>query len=230
MKQIKLEQVSRHYGRHFALHRVSTQIKAGEITALMGANGAGKTTLLNILAGIEEPSTGEVLYDRWSWKQFAKHGRHLVGWVSHSALLYMDLTGRENLHFYANMYGIEDAAARCEKWLDLVGLTGSADRRAEVYSRGMVQRLTIARALLHEPDLLLLDEPLTGLDREARAQMGELFKAQREQGKIVILSTHDLHTLAMICDRMLILRKGQLLHDAAPSTKHELIDTYERFA
>lgn len=230
MKHIKLEQVSRHYGRHFALHRVSTNIRAGEITALMGSNGAGKTTLLNILAGIEAPSSGEVHYDAWSWQQFAKHGRHLVGWVSHSALLYMDLTGRENLEFYASMYGLNKIKAHCTQWLERVGLSESADRRVSVYSRGMVQRLTIARALLHNPELLLLDEPLTGLDREARAQMGDLFLAQRDQGKVVILSTHDLHTLSTICDRMLVLRKGQLQHDGTPNSRGELIETYEQFA
>lgn len=230
MKSIALTQVSRHFGRHFALHKVTTTIESGQITALMGANGAGKTTLLNILAGIEEPSTGTITYDAWSWKQFARHGRHLVGWVSHDPLLYLDLTGRENLLFYARMYQLPESEELAQRWLHRVGLSEAADRRVDVYSRGMIQRLTIARALLHDPSLLLLDEPLTGLDRKARAEMSELLEEQKRLGKIILLSTHDLHTLSAICDRMLILRKGKLLHDSTSTDRTQLIDIYEKFA
>lgn len=230
MKQIALKEISRHFGRHFALHRVSLTLRAGEVSAIMGANGAGKTTLLNILAGVEEPSSGQVSYDAWDWKQFSRHGRHLVGWVSHAPLLYMDLTGRENLTFYATMYGLSDAETRCQRWLERVGLEQAADKRVETYSRGMVQRLTIARALLHDPALLLLDEPLTGLDRKARAEMGELFLEQRAAGKILLMSTHDLGALSTICDRMFILRKGKLVHESTPQDAASLIDIYERHA
>lgn len=230
MKSIELKQVSRHFGRHFALHKVSATIQGGQITALMGANGAGKTTLLNILAGIEEPSSGAIAYDAWSWKQFARHGRHLVGWVSHDPLLYLDLTGRENLLFYARMYRLAESEALTQRWLERVGLKEAADRRVDVYSRGMIQRLTIARALLHDPSLLLLDEPLTGLDRKARSEMSALLDEQRQLGKIILLSTHDLHTLSAICDRMLILRKGKLLHDSPLEDRTQIIETYEKFA
>ncbi len=230
MKTVQLNQVSRHFGRHYALHKISATLHAGEVTALMGANGAGKTTLLNILAGIEEPSSGNIKYDSWSWPQFSKHGRRLVGWVSHAPLLYPDLTGMENLTFYAQMYNLKNTHELCTSWLKQVGLTEAAHKRVEVYSRGMIQRLTIARALLHDPSLLLLDEPLTGLDRQARQEMSELFLKQKEQGKILVLSTHDLITLSTICDRMFVLRKGRLLHESTPQDKEDLIATYEQFA
>ena len=230
MKRIELKQISRHYGRHFALHRLDMTLRAGEITGIMGANGAGKTTLLNLLAGIEEPSAGTIQYDSWSWARFATKGRRRIGWISHAPLLYEDLTGEENLRFYAQMYGLDDTEGCCARWLERVGLSDSATKRVEVYSRGMVQRLTIARALLHDPELLLLDEPLTGLDRAARAQMGALLLEERARGKLVVLSTHDLHALSSICDRMVILRKGRLVHEGRAQDRAELIATYERFA
>ncbi len=230
MKEVELTQVSKHFGRHFALHRVDITFQAGELTAIVGANGAGKTTLLNILATLERPSRGRVRYDTYEWEEFARRGRGLIGWVSHQRLLYDDLTGRENLTFYAQMHGLEDISADVERWLDRVGLTDAADRTVSAYSRGMVQRLTIARAMLNDPRLILLDEPLTGLDRAGREDMAELFAELKERQKILVLTTHDLHALGAMCDTLVVLRKGKLVARAHPEDTMEVIHLYETHA
>ena len=230
MRSVRVEEVSQVFGRHYALHRVSMSFEAGSLTALLGGNGAGKTTLLNILATLERPSSGEVYYDRNRWATVARRGRAHVGWVSHAALVYEDLTGRENLTFYARMYGLEAPAKQSERWLARVGLEEAADQRVAGYSRGMLQRLSVARALLHDPSLLLLDEPLTGLDRQWRAKIGVLFGELRERGKIIVMSTHDLHALDGLCDRVGILKRGKLQHLGQASSAAQIIAAYEEHA
>lgn len=230
MKQVTLKEVSRAYGRHFALHRVSTSFKAGSITALLGGNGAGKTTLLNILATLEAPTKGSIHYDKNPWTLFSKKGRQHIGWVSHEPLLYPTLTGRENLSFYARMYGVKQAQERLEPLLEQVAMSAHADQRVETYSRGMVQRLTIARALLHDPSLLLLDEPLTGIDRQGRVMIKTLFETLRQQGKILIMSTHDLHILGDLCQRLDILKRGKLVFSERVTDTQDIIQAYEAHA
>ncbi len=231
MRRIVLEQVSRAYGRSFALHRVSMTLEAGTLTALLGANGAGKTTLLNILATLEPPSQGQVFYDRNRWASFAKRGRQHVGWVSHDALLYEDLSGRENLRFTAKMYGLTDAERRIDALLERVGMTHAAEQRVLTYSRGMVQRMTIARALLHDPSLILLDEPLTGLDQRGRADIMALFDELRSAGKLLVMSTHDLHALCGHTDQLCILKAGRLMHCApSPLNDNALLSAYQAYA
>lgn len=229
MKRVLLEGVSRAYGRAFALHRVSTSFAAGSATALLGGNGAGKTTLLNILATLDAPTSGRVLYDALTWAQVARRGRLAIGWVGHDPLLYPNLSGAENLAFYTRMYGIDDPSL-ADRLLARVGMADARSRLVRDCSRGMVQRLTIARALLHDPALLLLDEPLTGLDRAGRADLSELFAELRAQGKILILSTHDLHTADALCDRALFLRRGRLAHDTLLTSPGDLLRAYEEHA
>lgn len=209
---VELNEVSRAFGRTFALHRVSLTFEAGTLTALLGANGAGKTTLMNIVATLDRPTSGAVRYGGLSFSQFARSGRRELGWVSHDALLYDDLTGRENLRFYGQMYGVPAADDVAERWLERVGLADVGDRRVRAYSRGMRQRLSVARALLHDPSLVLLDEPLTGLDRDGRRLLLDLFAEIRDAGKIVIMITHDLHVSQAIVDRVVVLRRGKLAY------------------
>ena len=230
MRQVTLKEVSRAYGRHFALHRVSSTFEAGSITALLGGNGAGKTTLLNILATLDAPTKGSIHYDQNPWALFSKKGRQHVGWVSHEPLLYPTLTGRENLTFYARMYGLRDPHERLESLLAQVAMDAHADQRVENYSRGMVQRLTIARALLHDPSLLLLDEPLTGIDRQGRATIKALFESLRQQGKILVMSTHDLHILGDMCQRLDILKRGKLVFSERVTDTQDIIHAYEAHA
>lgn len=230
MRQITLDGVSRVYGRTFALHRVSMTLEAGTLTALLGGNGAGKTTLLHILAALEAPSSGAVSYDAIPWARFAKSARQHVGWVSHDALVYGDLSGAENLIFYAQMYGLDDPPGLAARWLDRVGLSDAAERRVRAYSRGMLQRLSVARALLHDPSLILLDEPLTGMDRQGRRDMAEVFAELRARKKILVMSTHDLHALGGLCTHLGVLRQGTLATYQPVGSDADIPALYEQFA
>ena len=212
MKQIELVDVSRAFGRMFALHRVSLTLQQASVTALVGGNGAGKTTLLNILATLDRPTAGQLSYDGVGHVQFARSARQRIGWVSHDTLVYDDLSGRENLRFFASMYGLSDPESLAERWLDRVGLADVGDRRVHTYSRGMRQRLSVARALLHEPELVLLDEPLTALDQQGRGVILELLAALRDRGAIVVLITHDLRIADDVVDQVVVLRQGKLTY------------------
>ncbi len=209
MKSIRLIDVSRAFGRTFALHRINLELEPGSTTILLGANGAGKTTLLNILATLDAPTSGQLVYGEGiDWQTFARRGRKNIGWVSHDSLVYDELTGLENLEFYANLYGVDRQS--CKGWLEKVGLSDAADQMVRNYSRGMRQRLSIARALLHAPSMLLLDEPLTGLDRDGREDILALLAALRDQGRFVVMITHDLDLPADFVDNLAILNRGQL--------------------
>jgi heme exporter protein A len=202
--------VSKAYGRERALGAVDLTMRAGEAVALVGPNGAGKSTLVGILATLIQPSTGEV---RFGGERAAGRHRGAIGVIAHDSLCYGDLSGRENLAFFARLYRLPDGPARVEELLARVGIAAAADRAARTYSRGMLQRLAVARALLHRPRLLLLDEPFTGLDREGTAVLGELLRDERRRGAILFLVSHDLEPLPGLVDRALVLRRGRLVHD-----------------
>lgn len=223
MNRIVVDEVSRVYGRNFALHRVSLDFQSGTVTALIGGNGAGKTTLLNILATLDRPTSGKIRYDDVGFDAFAKSGRRDIGWVSHESLLYADLSGRENLQFYARLYGLDNPPALATEWLENVELADVGDRRVSAYSRGMRQRLSVARALLHDPGILLLDEPLTGLDKPGRERLLDVFAGQRDRGKIIVMITHDLAVTASLVDTVVVLKRGKLTYRGAESS---LIDAY----
>jgi heme exporter protein A len=230
MQAITLDSVSRVYGRIFALHRVSATFRAGRVTALVGDNGSGKTTLLTILATLEAPTDGSITYDDVGWKSFADNYRDRVGWIAHDSLVYEELTGRENLTFYADMYGTGADDSSIEGWLERVGLAEAADRRVSAYSRGMQQRLSIARALLHDPDLLLLDEPLTGLDRKGRRTVIALIDEWRRRQKLIILASHDLQTLDQLADTVAIMQRGKLARMADADDIDSVADLYREHA
>jgi heme exporter protein A len=230
MRRVELREVSRAYGRAFALHRVSMGFDAGTLTALLGGNGAGKTTLLTMLATLEAPTQGEICYDEISWARMARAGRQHIGWVGHDPLLYRDLSGRENLLFYAKMYGLKSPDILVDKWLERVKMTDAAARRVHTYSRGMVQRLTLARALLHSPQLLLLDEPLTGLDQQGKLVIHEVLAELRAAGCVVVMSTHELHALDGVCTHVAILKRGKLAAHAPATTVSDVLRIYEAHA
>lgn len=232
IKRVRVQNLFHFFGnaRTPALRDVTLDFERATLTGLVGGNGAGKTTLLHLLATLLALEEGSILYGKTTWKVFRRKGRRRIGWVSHDPLVYGDLTGRENLRFYATMYGLERADALCARWLETVSLTHAADRRVVTYSRGMVQRLTIARALLHDPDLVLLDEPLTGLDQAGREDMTELFLGLKASGKILVMSTHDLHSLAALCDRLAVLRSGALTLVEGVGGLPDVLGAYEKHA
>ena len=228
--KLTLQQVSRTFGREFAVHRVNLELTAGSITAFAGDNGAGKTTLLNLIATVDEPSSGQILYDDAPLAKFRRHARHRIGWISHASLLYDELTARENLLFFARMYGVENRRDHVAGWLERVGLDADADRRVRNFSRGMKQRLTIARALLQNPQLLLFDEPATGLDQQGNRFVVDLLHQLRDRERIVIVVSHDFELLEQITDRLVILRRGRVSYDRQLDADTDLAHTYRQHA
>ena len=197
----------------FTLGPLSFVVRPGERVALLGANGAGKTTLLRILAGLTRPLRGTVLVGGRDLHADPE-ARRSVGFVSHSALLYEDLTPRENLAFTAALHHIHAPAAIIAHALEVAGLSARADRPTRGFSRGMLQRLSLARATLHDPPVLLLDEPFTGLDAESsRALVGRI-TADRDRDRAIVAVTHDPEVLWPAATRVVVLEAGKVVIDA----------------
>src|SRR4051794_22846562 len=203
MRAIELADVGRAYGERVALAGVTLALDEGETLAVFGANGAGKTTLLRILATLLRPQRGvaRVLGRELPREGWAVRGR--IGFLGHEPLLYRDLTARENLHFHARLHGV--APARVDALLEAVGLRARADDPVQTFSRGMVQRTAVCRAVLHAPELLLLDEPFAGLDPGAAAAVAPLIG----EGTRVLIS-HDVEAGLAAADLVLGLRGGRV--------------------
>ena len=202
------------YGLKPVLRRVEFAIAPGELAVLLGPNGAGKTTLLRILATLSRPTAGLVRVAGCKLPEGASQARQGLGVVSHHPLLYGDLTAEENLRFYARLYGLPDPAARLAARLEEVGLTARRRDLVRTYSRGMQQRLALARALLHDPQVLLFDEPYTGLDQESADRLDELLRAAAGRGCAVLMTTHDLPRGLALATRVLILARGVIAYSA----------------
>ncbi len=216
---LTVEQLSRHYGRRKALHRVSLTCQAGDIVGLLGPNGAGKSTLLSILATVLAPSEGGVRYGTLTAASGGAALRGRIGMLGHDLFLYPELSAFENLVFFGNLYGLADAEARATAALARAGLGDRAGDAVAGFSRGMRQRVALERALLHEPRLLLLDEPFTGLDQASTRALVERLRDVQRAGTMTVLATHDLDTVDGVLTHECILRQGRLLEiDAAGRT------------
>jgi heme exporter protein A len=209
---ILLRDVTRRYGEREALRTVSTRLDAGHTLAVFGPNGAGKTTLLRLLATLLVPHDGTVRVFGFDLPRESHRVRPLVGFLSHDPLLYRDLSGRENLLFYARLYDVPEPTARIAHLLEVTGMERRADDPVASLSRGMTQRLAVCRAVLHRPRLLLLDEPRAHLDPQATAAVDALIGPGSDATRVLV--THDLdHGLAE-ADRVLALRDGSVVVDA----------------
>ena len=215
--RLVVDDVSRHFGRRKALNRVSLSCTAGEIVGLLGPNGAGKSTLLSILSTLVSPSTGQVRYGDRTAQQAGPALRARLGLLGHDLYLYPELTARENLQFFARLFGLPQASSLVDDALTHANLADRADDVVSGFSRGMRQRLALERALLHQPRLLLLDEPFTGLDDGSGQALVARLKGLRDRGCIVIVATHDLDLAEGLLDRLAVLRDGRLLPVAASS-------------
>ena len=202
--------LSKRYGARRALDQVSFTVEAGERFGLLGPNGAGKTTLLRVLATLLRPSGGALQVFGEDASRRPPATRRLIGHVGHESACYPDLSGRENLEFYAALYGVPNADDRIAELLRWSGLEAAARRPVRVYSRGMTQRLAIARALLHGPELLLLDEPFSGLDPAAAQRLQALLAELARAGHAIVLSTHDVERVAAVATRIAILHRGSI--------------------
>ncbi|MBI2942272.1 MAG: ABC transporter ATP-binding protein, partial [Chloroflexi bacterium] len=200
-----------------ALRAVDLDIAFGERVALLGPNGAGKSTLLRLLATLERPTAGRLWLAGREVPRDAADVRHLIGLVAHQTLLYDELTARENLLFYGRLYSLPALDARVDEALDRLGLATRQHDRVRTLSRGMQQRLSIARAILHDPVLLLLDEPDTGLDAAAQATLADTFVTSDGRRRTVVMATHAPARAAQLCDRALALDRGRVVDDG-PAT------------
>lgn len=207
---LEARDVVRAYGRRRALDGVSVALGTGECLALFGPNGAGKTTLLRVLAGLLRPTRGSVHLDGVP-VQGAAAARSQVGLLSHQSMLYAPLTVRENVHFTARLYGVPDPAAATDRALDRLGMTARAEQPVRALSRGLQQRVSIARAVVHGPRVLLLDEPYTGLDEAGASTLTALLTELRDSGATLVLVTHNLAEGLALATHAAIMRAGRLV-------------------
>ena len=212
---VKVEGLTKSFGTRLTLRGIDLEINQGESVVIFGPNGAGKTTLLKVLATIMNPSSGKVIIAGLDTKESAEEARHLIGIVSHNTFLYGNLTAYENLDFYSRLYDVPVRQKRIHEVVEMVGMTPRLHNRVATLSRGMQQRLSIARSLLHKPSIMLLDEPETGLDRQANAMLWEIFQAEGEQKRTIVLTTHNLERGLGLAGRVLILDKGMIVYDGA---------------
>jgi len=201
--------LERGFGHVRALRGIDFGLDAGDSLAVFGPNGAGKTTLLRILAGLLRPHKGEVLLDGVSLERTDAAQRRRVGLIAHYSLLYDGLTAAENLAFYARLYGLRDREALVKRALESVGLAERAGDAVGTFSRGMVQRMAIARALLHEPRIVLLDEPFSGLDQRAAATLRDLLMRLRADRRTMVLVTHHIDEGLELATHVAILVAGR---------------------
>jgi heme exporter protein A len=206
---LRVEGLTRLYGSRFALDDVSFDLDGGEFLLVLGPNGAGKTTLLKLLARLARPSAGRVWLGGEDWLAAPPARQREIGVLSHASYLYDGLTALENLRFFATLYGLRDADARARHALATVGLEDAAGRRIGHLSRGQAQRVAIARAILHDPGILLLDEPYAGLDPRAAARLTESLDSVHAAGRTIVLTTHDLARAPAAATRYLVVVEGR---------------------
>jgi heme exporter protein A len=227
---IEVRKLIKTFGLKPVLRGVDFRAEPGEFVALLGPNGAGKTTMLRILASLSRPTLGEVRVAGYVLPGQASEVRRLLGVVSHQPLLYGDLTAEENLRFYARMYGLSDVKRRVDQTLNTVGLEARRRDLVRQFSRGMQQRLAIGRALLHDPQVMLLDEPYTGLDQDASAMLDGLLRQVAAGGRTVVMTSHDLPRAADLATRIDVLSRGAIAASIPQGqiTSAGLIDLYRK--
>ena len=226
---ITVKKLVKRFGLKTVLRGVDFEVQPGEFVALLGPNGAGKTTFLRILASLSRPTLGEVNIAGYRLPDQAAQVRARLGVVSHLPLLYGDLTAEENLRFYGRMYGLTNLEQRITEVLEMVGLETRRRDLVRTFSRGMQQRLAIGRAVLHDPDVVLFDEPYTGLDQDASSMLDEVLKTVAAKGRTVVMTSHDLARAEDLATRFDILSRGVIAATATPRQlkKSNLLSFYK---
>lgn len=214
-RRLEAHGISKFFGDLTALRGVRLSMEPGDSVLLYGPNGAGKTTLLRTLAALARPNEGHVSFAGRNLTENSQTAKAAIGFVSHATLLYGELTGRENLRFYGRLFGLRQLEVQIDRTLELFDVRHRADEPVRALSRGLQQRVSLARALLHDPEFLLLDEPFTGLDAEASRKLQKLLARLPEEGKGLVFSTHDFGQGASIARRLVALEKGQIRYDGA---------------
>ena len=215
---LEARDVYKYFGDLVALKGVDLRLVPGNSVLLWGPNGAGKTTLLRILAGLSRPNQGDVLFEGQSLDRNPAASKAAVGFVSHAALLYGELTGRENLRFFGRLFGLRELEKKIDAALDLFDMRERADEPVRGLSRGLVQRATLARAFLHQPRFLLLDEPFTGLDAEAATDLLSVLDRLPEEGRALAFSSHNFEQGTSIARRLIAMEAGRVRYDGPLGT------------
>ena len=225
---IYVKSLMKNYGLNPVLRGIDLHVNPGEFVALVGPNGAGKSTMMRIVSTLLQPTSGEVTIGGWPLTTHAHKVRRHIGLVSHQPMLYGDLSAAENLTFFSRLYQLDNREERVMQALKNVGLFARQRDAVQTFSRGMLQRLTIARATLHEPDVLLLDEPYTGLDQDASHLLDDLLRTEMDNGRTILMITHDLVHGLNLCHRIAILNRGRIVADIASNTvdSTEFLDIY----
>ena len=206
---VQVRDLCKSFGYLQAVDGISFDLHEGEFLSIFGPNGAGKTTLIKILSGLTRPSSGSAMVAGFDVLSGDTRLRREIGVISHATCLYPDLSALENLLFYAKMYGLDDPEGRASRAIDEVGLAPRRYDRVRTFSRGMQQRLTIARATLHDPSVLLLDEPFTGLDLQATNVLKSHLRELHTERRTIIMTTHDIACGLEMCDRVAIQNRGR---------------------
>jgi len=214
---VQLDDVSRHFGRRRALSHISLTARSGEIVGLLGPNGAGKSTLIGVVATLASPTSGTVRYGGQTASTLGAALRSRIGLLAHELHLYPELSARQNLTFFAQLYGV-DPRGVVDSALSAANLLDRADEAVAGFSRGMRQRLALERALMHQPRLVLFDEPFTGLDDRSVGMVSDRLRRLAAAGAIVLLATHDLDLADGLVTRVALVRDGRLISDEMAST------------
>ncbi len=210
---IEIKNLTKRADSKLILRGIDLSIRKGETVAILGPNGAGKSTLLKVLAAIMKPTTGVVKINGLDLKKNILDIKQLLGYLPHSSLLYDHYSPLENLVFFGKMYRVHDVEQRAIRLVNEVGLSFFLNEPVKNFSRGMIQRIAIARAVIHEPEILLLDEPHTGLDQGAIAILNNVIVSMKEKGTTTLMVTHDFKQAAEICDRIIIMKNGTIVDD-----------------
>lgn len=222
---ILTQDLAKQFGEKTVVRSVSLRVPRGEIYGFLGPNGAGKTTVIMMMLGLAQPTKGMVSLFGDASGAATSAVRCRIGALQEKPFIYPEMTAREYLRFFARLYGVNDPDSRIGMLLELVNLASVADRRLATFSRGMQQKACLARALVHDPDLLILDEPAAGLDPHGLKDLRELLCALRDQGKTIFLSSHHLSENEKICDRIGVMSEGVLVHEG---TLEETVGLLER--
>jgi ABC-type multidrug transport system ATPase subunit len=225
-RQIITKDIKKSFGRLNVLNGVNISINQGDIYILFGSNGVGKTTFIKILSTILLPDSGELFLFGARVERRSKEIKARIGFMSHEPYLYKELTAFENLNFYANLFSIEDKNERIDELLKEVGLFHRSHDKVGSFSRGMKQRLSLARAILHSPDIIFMDEPYTGLDIKAQEILNKIIISLNQKGKIFFLITHDVGRGFEIANRSGILSNGQIVYEIERGEKKSFLEKY----
>jgi heme exporter protein A len=208
---LELRNMTKLLGDKLVLRNITLTLEKGEILAVVGPNGAGKSTFFKCTVGLLQPTSGEILLEGKSVKKNSGDVKQKIGFLGHESFLYNTLSPLENLKFYGKLYKVKDLDRKAHELLKEVGLYLFRDVPIRSFSRGMMQRLAIARVLLPDPEILMLDEPHTGLDQEAVALLNRIIKSKRESGTSILIISHDFEQVHALADRVAVLRKGKIL-------------------